>query len=79
MSYRIVRYFSDNRPAKRVKVVATLAEAKAHCSRPETQGFVKARGPMREGGVNWFDGFVEIKRKGKVERGPKNLINGFKI
>lgn len=52
--YRILRFYSDGRPAKRIKIVGTLELAKLHCSHPET------RGTMRNG-VKWFDGFTEIK------------------
>ena len=56
MAYRIVRYFSDGRPAKRVKVVSTLEIARLHCSNPGTSGELP-------GGVRWFDGFRETKRR----------------
>jgi len=55
MAFRIVRYFSDGRPAKRVKVVSTLEIARLHCSSPGTSGELP-------GGVRWFDGFRETRR-----------------
>lgn len=54
MSYRIIRFFSDGRSAKRVKVVSSLEIARLHCSSPLTRGVLRS-------GVKWFDGYVEIK------------------
>lgn len=54
MSYRILRFFSDGRRAKRVKVVSSLELAKLHCNSPLTKGTLRS-------GVRWFDGFREIK------------------
>lgn len=51
--YRIIRFFSDGRPSKRVKVVSTLELAKLHCNSPLTKGVLRS-------GVKWFDGFREI-------------------
>lgn len=52
--YRIVRYFSDGRPAKRIKVVSSLDAARLHCSSPLTSGTLRS-------GVRWFDGFKKIR------------------
>jgi len=51
--YRIVRFFSDHRPAKRIKVVSSLELARLHCSSPLTRGELRS-------GVKWFDGFKKI-------------------
>jgi hypothetical protein len=51
--YRILRFFSDGRPAKRIKVVPTLKLAKLHCRSPLTQGILRL-------GVKWFGGFIKI-------------------
>jgi hypothetical protein len=59
--FLILRFFSDGRPAKRVKIVETLAEAQAHCSRPATRGFIAGRGGRD--GAEWFDGYTEIKKE----------------
>lgn len=49
--FRIVRYFSDGRKAKRIKAVATEELAKLHCNSPLTQGTLR-------NGTKWFDGWV---------------------
>ena len=46
--YRIVRFYSDSRPAEVKQVGLTLEEAQAHCQDPNT----------RQDGV-WFDGYSE--------------------
>jgi hypothetical protein len=46
--YRIIR-FRFQRGSRTVKTRLTLAEAQAHCSRPDTRG--------TRGGVRWFDGY----------------------
>jgi hypothetical protein len=46
--YRIIRYRFKGRSRTLHKNV-TLAEAQAHCSRPDTQGV--------RNGVRWFDGY----------------------
>jgi len=53
--YRILRFFSDGRPAKRVKVVSTIELAKLHCNSPLTSGFLRS-------GVKWFDGYREVSK-----------------
>lgn len=50
--YRIVRFFRDGRSAELVKTVATVEEAKEHCSSPDTRGTL-------EDGTAWFDGYTE--------------------
>lgn len=60
-AYRILRFYSDGRRTKRVKVVSTMELAKLHCSSPLTHGVLKS-------GVTWFDGWTEIRgRKRKTE------------
>lgn len=51
--YRILRFFSDGRPAKRIKVVSSLAIAQLHCNDPLTKGTLRS-------GVKWFDGYRKI-------------------
>ncbi len=46
--YRIIR-FRFQRGSRTIKTGLTLAEAQAHCSRPDTRG--------TRGGVRWFDGY----------------------
>ena len=53
--YKILRFFSDGRPAKRIKVVSSLELAQLHCNSSLTKGVLRS-------GVKWFDGFKEIKR-----------------
>lgn len=53
--FRILRFFSDERPPKRIKIVNTLELAKMHCSSPGTSGVLK-------NGVKWFYGYTEIKK-----------------
>ena len=50
MKYRILRFFSDGRPAKRIKVVSSRELAELHCKSPLTKGVLRS-------GVKWFDGF----------------------
>jgi hypothetical protein len=47
-TYRIVRFYQDDRPREVIEDDLTLEQAKAHCLRPDTRG---------EG---WFDGFEEV-------------------
>lgn len=56
VKYRILRFFSDGRPARRVKVVSTLELAQLHCSSPLTRGVLR-------GGVKWFDGYTKTGGK----------------
>lgn len=46
-SYKIVRFYADDRTSKVVKHGLTLDEAQAHCHRNDTQG------------DGWFDGYTE--------------------
>lgn len=46
-TYKIIRFYQDDRPSKTVKRGLTLDEAQAHCRREDTHG---------EG---WFDGYDE--------------------
>jgi len=66
MAYRILRFFSDGRPAERVKVVSTLELARLHCNSPLTKGVLRS-------GVKWFDGWREIKG-----RTVKKVLTGGK-
>lgn len=45
MTYKIVRFYRDNRPKKVIKTGLTLEQAQAHCKDESTHG----------GG--WFDGY----------------------
>lgn len=47
MSYKIIRFYQDDRPAKVVKTGLTLEEAQAHCNDDATHG------------PGWFDGYEE--------------------
>ena len=53
IKYRIIRFYSDGRPSKRVKCVSTLELAQLHCSSALTQGELR-------NGVKWFDGYMKI-------------------
>lgn len=46
-TYRIVRYYRDERPSEVVVRGLTLAQAQAHCKRDDTHG------------DGWFDGYTE--------------------
>lgn len=49
-TYKIIRFYRDNWEQNRtIKRGLTLAQAQAHCRRPETRG-ESALGP-------WFDGY----------------------
>lgn len=48
--FKILRYFSDGRPARRIKTVSTEAIAQLHCNDPLTRGTLRS-------GVKWFDGY----------------------
>lgn len=52
-SYRILRFFSNGRPPKRVKVVSSLKLAQLHCNDPLTKGVLRS-------GVRWFEGWRKI-------------------
>ena len=45
-SYRIVRFFRDDRDTKTITAGLSLAEAKAHCQRDDTHG------------DGWFDAYT---------------------
>jgi hypothetical protein len=49
VTYKIVRFFRDDRNPETVKIGLTLAEAQAHCQRGDTHG------------DGWFDGYQEEK------------------
>lgn len=46
-TYRIERFFADDRPSETVVRGLTLEQAQAHCDRDDTQG------------DDWFDGYYE--------------------
>ena len=46
MTYRIVRFFGDDRPTETIVRGLTLEQAKAHCNRDDSRGDC------------WFDGFT---------------------
>ena len=52
-NYRIIRFFSDGRPRKRIRTYGTLQRAQEHCKSPLTHGVLRS-------GVRWFDGYTEI-------------------
>jgi len=48
-TFRIVRYYQDDRNPEIVSIGLTLEEAQAHCQRDDTKG------------DGWFDGWTEEK------------------
>lgn len=56
MKCKILRFFSDSRQAKRIKVVSSEEIARLHCSSPGTSGTLSD-------GTKWFDGYVKSSRK----------------
>jgi hypothetical protein len=50
-TYKIVRFFSGNTPAKVKRTGLTLAQAKAHCADPASKS--------ADNGQTWFDGFTK--------------------
>lgn len=51
--YRILRFYSDGRRPKRVKIVSSLEIALLHCNDKNTRGTLRS-------GVKWFDGFIGV-------------------
>jgi hypothetical protein len=51
--YQILKFFSDGRPSKRVRVVSSLAVARLWCNGPGTKGTLRS-------GVQWFYGYSKI-------------------
>ncbi len=49
--YKIVRFYSNERPPRTIKKGLTLAEAQAHCQTPKTEG------GTFNAGTAWFDGY----------------------
>lgn len=47
MTYKIMRFYADDRPAEVVNTGFTLEQAQRHCNDPKTQG------------KDWFDGYQE--------------------
>lgn len=68
--YRIVRFYKGDKPAQRRNALMTLAEAKAHCSDPETSSktcrrLANVRHTATHGA--WFDGYeLHPKFKGQA-------------
>ena len=56
MSYKIVRFFSDNREREDKETGLTLVEAQTHCQDPETSS--RTTTTDDEPGT-WFDGYTE--------------------
>jgi len=48
-TFKIVRFYQDERPRRTIKRGLTQAEAQAHCQREDTHG------------PGWFDGWTEDK------------------
>jgi hypothetical protein len=46
-TYKIIRFYQDDRPAEVIDTGLTLAEAREHCNDPSTHG------------DGWFDGYDE--------------------
>lgn len=46
-TYKILRFYADDRPTKVVNTGFTLKQAQAHCNDEATQG------------KDWFDGYTE--------------------
>ena len=63
MAYKIIRFYFNNYPTRRIKTNLTLEEAQAHCRDPETS----SRTACKPAGVartnrygHWFDGYTEV-------------------
>jgi len=54
VSYKIIRFYADNRERRTVRTVDTLQEAQAHCQDPETSS--RTTTTDDEPGT-WFDGY----------------------
>ena len=52
-TYRIIRFFFDERPREIRETDLTLEEAQAHCRRDDTHG------GSTDDGTAWFDGYEE--------------------
>lgn len=46
-TYKILRFYQDDRPTRTIKRGLTLEQAQEHCKRPDTKG------------KGWFDGYTE--------------------
>jgi len=55
-TYKIVRFYADNRERRTLQTGLSLSEAQAHCHDPETSSRT-ATNPDEPG--NWFDGYTE--------------------
>jgi hypothetical protein len=55
-TYKIVRFFSDERPKKVIQRGLTLEEAQKHCQDPKTRGTAR-KGSSSVLTVEWFDGY----------------------
>jgi hypothetical protein len=61
-TYKVVRYYREDRPAETIKTGLTLEEAKAHCKDPETSSSTaKSQVALAATRVlgEWFDGWTE--------------------
>lgn len=56
MSYKIVRFYSDNRERRTIETGLSLAEAQSHCQDPETSS--QTTTTDTDPGT-WFDGYEE--------------------
>ena len=52
MTYKITRFYEDDRPSETIDSGLTLDEAHTHCRSEDTHG-------ITEDGVRWFDGYEE--------------------
>ena len=52
MTYKIIRFFQDERESRTIKRGLTLEEAQKHCQDPKTSG------------DGWFDGYNSEYKKG---------------
>ena len=51
-SYKIVRFYKDERPSETIKTGLNLDDARKHCNDGTSHG-------TTEDGSSWFDGYVE--------------------
>lgn len=52
-TYKIMRFYREDKPARTIRRGLTLEEAQLHCRDPRT------RKENRRGEVIWFDGYEE--------------------
>lgn len=56
-TYRIVRFFRDDKPSKVMVAGLTLGEAQAWCQDPETSSLTAVNQPYPQTYGEWFDGY----------------------